>query len=47
MWRSSDFIVNNGVIDGNNSPTSTAVQVEASKEGVRGGSVLNVEARNT
>ena len=27
-WRSSGVVINNGLIDGNNSPNSTAVQME-------------------
>ena len=45
-WRSSNVIMRNGVIDGNNSLTGMAVMYEGSEEGVHGGILENVEAIN-
>ena len=45
LWRTSDFRVNDGVIENNNAPTGVCLMFEGSKDGVSGGLVTDVEAR--
>ena len=46
MWRSSNVVMRNGVVDGNNAPNGICVMYEGSEHGVHGGLIENVEARN-
>lgn len=46
VWRSSHVVVKDGIVDGNNGPTSMCVMFEGSMEGIHGGILENVEARN-
>ena len=45
-WRSSNFSMKNGVVDGNNAETGICVMYEGSEASVSGGLVENVEARH-
>ena len=46
MWRSSNVVVRNGVVDGNNAGNGICVMFEGSEHDVHGGVIENVEARN-
>ena len=45
-YRSSNVIVKNGIVDGNNANNGICLMYEGSKHGVHGGHIENVEARN-
>jgi len=45
-WRSSNTVMRNGVVDGNNAETGICVMFEGSQSDIQGGLVQAVEARH-
>lgn len=44
IWRSSNVVVKDGVVDGNNANTGICVMFEGSQKGIGNGRIENVEA---